>query len=73
MTETIELTINGNKIRTQGNKTILDVCKENGIYIPTLCHLEGLSSRGSCRMCLVRVEGAKTSFLLVLPKSKKGW
>ena len=72
MTETIELTINGNKIRTQGNKTILDVCKENGIYIPTLCHLEGLSSRGSCRMCLVRVEGAKNFLPACATEVKEG-
>jgi bidirectional [NiFe] hydrogenase diaphorase subunit len=41
---------------TEG-QTILQVARENGQSIPSLCHMEGLSSPGSCRMCLVEVAG----------------
>ena len=32
-------------------------CREHDIDIPTLCHLDGLSERGGCRLCLVEVQG----------------
>jgi len=39
--------------------TVLDVCRQKGIWIPTLCHDERLEEpHGGCRMCLVEVEGA---------------
>ena len=38
-------------------KTILEVCRENNIEILTMCHLEGLTDVGSCRLCLVEIEG----------------
>ena len=41
---------------TEG-QTIFQVARENGRSIPSLCHLEGLSSPGSCRLCLVEVAG----------------
>lgn len=39
------------------DETILDVARQNGIFIPTLCDLKGLSSVGACRLCLVEVKG----------------
>lgn len=42
----------------QSNQTILEVAKENNIYIPTLCYLEGLSCVGSCRICIVEIKGS---------------
>jgi bidirectional [NiFe] hydrogenase diaphorase subunit len=41
---------------TEG-QTIFQVATENGRSIPSLCHMEGLSEAGSCRMCLVEVAG----------------
>jgi len=32
--------------------------QENGISIPTLCHLDGLTEVGACRMCLVELKGS---------------
>jgi bidirectional [NiFe] hydrogenase diaphorase subunit len=40
-------------------QTILEVARENGIVIPMLCHLDGLSDVGACRLCLVEVKGAR--------------
>lgn len=55
----IELTINNQKMTAHEGETILEVAKRHHIQIPTLCHLEGLHSLGSCRICVVEVEGAK--------------
>jgi formate dehydrogenase alpha subunit len=53
----VTLKINGESISTQEGKTILEVAKEHGIEIPTLCYHQDLTSVGSCRLCLVEVEG----------------
>lgn len=55
----LTLRINGKQIETFAGKTILEVANENQISIPTLCYLKHLSTVGSCRMCIVEVEGMK--------------
>jgi NADH dehydrogenase/NADH:ubiquinone oxidoreductase subunit G len=40
--------------------TILELARENGIDIPTLCYIEDLPPSGSCRLCVVEVEGSRT-------------
>jgi len=40
--------------------TILEVAREHGIDIPTLCYLEGSPPVGACRLCVVEVEGSRT-------------
>lgn len=55
MVFTIE--INNQKVTAKSGETILTVLNRNGIKIPTLCHLSGFSPTGSCRMCVVEVEG----------------
>jgi len=52
----ISLTIDGRQVKGRERDTILDVCKANGIYVPTLCHKDGLSDVGACRMCVVEIE-----------------
>lgn len=54
----IQLTINGQSVAAEEGLTILQVAKRAGIRIPTLCYLENVSSIGSCRMCVVEVEGS---------------
>jgi formate dehydrogenase alpha subunit len=54
----LKLTIDGKELRAKPDQTILEVAKENGIYIPTLCYHPRLSLLKSCRICLVDVEGA---------------
>ncbi|MFN3422117.1 MAG: bidirectional hydrogenase complex protein HoxU [Armatimonadota bacterium] len=51
------LTIDGKEVSAREGETILQVARENGIDIPTLCYLEGLSPIGACRLCLVEVKG----------------
>lgn len=54
----VTLTVNNEMVGAQEGQTLLSVLKEQGIEIPTLCHLEGLEERGGCRLCLVEVEGS---------------
>ena len=54
----ITLTINDALISARDDQTLLEVIREQGIHIPTLCHLEGLSNLGGCRLCLVEVKGS---------------
>ncbi|MBX3085017.1 MAG: bidirectional hydrogenase complex protein HoxU [Anaerolineae bacterium] len=51
------LTIDGQPVSGRENESILDICRENNIFIPTMCHLDGLSPVGACRLCLVEVKG----------------
>ncbi|MFA5059723.1 MAG: bidirectional hydrogenase complex protein HoxU [Candidatus Omnitrophota bacterium] len=53
----IPITIDDKPIEIDSGKTILEACRENGIDIPTMCHLEGLKDVGACRMCLIEIEG----------------
>jgi bidirectional [NiFe] hydrogenase diaphorase subunit len=52
------LTIDGKQVSARAGRTILEVARENQIDIPTLCHLDGLSEVGACRMCLVEIKGS---------------
>lgn len=51
------IVINGNECGFKKNETILEVAKNHGITIPTLCYLKGASPSGRCQICVVEVEG----------------
>lgn len=53
----ITLTIDGKKITSEPGKTILEAAKQGGITIPTLCYHESLLPIGSCRLCVVEIDG----------------
>ncbi len=53
----INVVIDNKKIEVESNTTILDACRANNISVPTLCYLENVSDIGSCRMCMVEIEG----------------
>lgn len=56
-TPVITFIIDGKEVSASEEQTILEVARENGIKIPTLCHLQGLYPVGACRMCLVEIKG----------------
>ncbi|MBW2690522.1 MAG: (2Fe-2S)-binding protein [Deltaproteobacteria bacterium] len=56
----IKITLDGNKFEVNEGTTILQVAREAGIKIPTLCYHEELTPYGACRLCLVEV-------------TKRGW
>lgn len=52
------LTIDDQEVGAREDETILEVARQNGIDIPTLCWLDGLSAHGGCRLCVVEVKGS---------------
>lgn len=57
MSRVVTLRINDQDVSGREDETILQVARDHGIFIPTLCNLEGLSPIGACRLCLVEVKG----------------
>jgi bidirectional [NiFe] hydrogenase diaphorase subunit len=53
----ISVRINNKLCTATEGDTIYQVAEANGHSIPSLCYMEGLSSPGSCRLCLVEVAG----------------
>lgn len=56
--ESLTLEINGTQVSASQGQTVLQVARENGIDIPALCYIEGLSVYGGCRLCLVEIVGS---------------
>jgi NADH-quinone oxidoreductase subunit G/NADP-reducing hydrogenase subunit HndD len=55
----VNLKINNKNISCDDGLTIIEAAKKNNILIPNLCYLEDIHKVGSCRMCVVEVEGEK--------------
>ena len=49
--------VDGRRLPAFEGQTILEVCRANGIEVPTLCYEPKLPGFGACRMCVVEVEG----------------
>lgn len=56
---TITLTMDGQEITAEQGKTLLEVARENGIDIPTICFHEATTANALCRICVVEVEGMR--------------
>ena len=52
------LTVDGIEVAVPAGATLLEAARAAGSELPTLCHLEGLTPVGACRLCLVEVEGS---------------
>ncbi|NYZ76505.1 iron hydrogenase small subunit [Candidatus Micrarchaeota archaeon] len=53
----MKIKLNGKGIEVDGSKSLLDICRENGITIPTLCYHASLFPEARCRVCLVEMDG----------------
>jgi bidirectional [NiFe] hydrogenase diaphorase subunit len=51
----VTINIDGQKLEAKEGQTILEIARENGIYIPTLCHNENLAPYGACRLCSIEI------------------
>ena len=60
MEKKISITIDGQEVSAKPGQTILEVAKDLGIYIPTLCHYQNTTNVGACRVCVVEVENARS-------------
>jgi NADH-quinone oxidoreductase subunit G len=59
MVKQVNLTINGIEVSAPETMTILAAANKAGVTIPTLCFAWNLNDVGSCRVCVVEVEGAE--------------
>jgi bidirectional [NiFe] hydrogenase diaphorase subunit len=66
------LQIGGVVVGAREDQTILEVARENGIWIPTLCWLEGLSNVGACRLCMVEIKGSNKLFPACVARVEEG-
>jgi NADH dehydrogenase/NADH:ubiquinone oxidoreductase subunit G len=60
----VTLNIDGRQVQAEEGMTILEVARENGIEIPTLCYHEGLEPYGACRLCMVEIARGSRSRLV---------
>ena len=68
----ITVTIDGKVCQSTFGKTILNIARENDIYIPTMCYLTKVQPIASCRMCIVNVEGVDGMILSCQEKATDG-
>ncbi|MDT8407609.1 MAG: formate dehydrogenase subunit alpha [Methylococcales bacterium] len=57
--ESVTLTIDGRQVTVAAGTSVMRAAAEAGINIPKLCATDSLDPFGSCRMCLVQIEGAR--------------
>ncbi|OPY90157.1 MAG: putative formate dehydrogenase [Syntrophaceae bacterium PtaU1.Bin231] len=60
MDNKVIVNIDGKDYEAGAGQTILEVARENGIFIPTLCHYQRTTNVGACRVCVVEVEKARS-------------
>lgn len=68
----LNLTINGRAVTAPEGSTILEAARYNHIQIPSLCYLKDIHAIGSCRICVVEVDGAKTLQASCITKATEG-
>jgi iron-only hydrogenase group A len=55
----ITIEVNGRSIAAEKGEMLLTSLRRAGVNVPTLCHIDGLTASGACRMCVVEVEGQR--------------
>jgi len=68
----INLTINNKTVQVEEGITIFEAAKKNNILIPHFCYMENVHQIGSCRICVVEVEGGKTLMASCVTEAKEG-
>ena len=64
----MRIKLDNKEIECDGKKTILEICKDNGMNIPTLCYQDGLKPEARCRICLVELDGKLVTSCSNYPK-----
>ena len=60
----ITFRMNGLEVQAEEGSTLLETAKFYGLEIPTLCHNDGLTPFGGCRLCVVEIgEGLRTKLV----------
>src|SRR6187549_2466243 len=55
----VTLTIDGNTVTVPEGTSIMRAAMDAGVQVPKLCATDNLEPFGSCRLCLVEIEGRR--------------
>lgn len=53
----VQITVDGKVIEAPAGAPLVEVLKNNGFYVSSLCYIDGLKPYAGCRSCLVDIEG----------------
>ncbi len=67
-----KLTIDGQEVEVAPGTPVIRAAEKLGVYVPRYCYHPGLSVAGSCRMCLVEIEGARKLEIACYTPAKDG-
>ncbi len=68
----VTLHMDDKQVSANEGQTLLETAREHGIRIPTLCHLDGVSEVGACRICLVELAGSQRLFPACVTRAAEG-
>lgn len=68
----VTFTMDDRPVSAREGQTLLEVARETGVRIPTLCHLDGTSDVGACRLCLVELGGSPKLFPACVTRAAEG-
>ncbi|QEY33051.1 bidirectional hydrogenase complex protein HoxU [Synechococcus sp. RSCCF101] len=68
----VTLTVNGQEVAVPAGTSLMGAIKAAGASVPALCHLEGLTPVGACRLCLVEQEGTGRLFPACTTEASEG-
>jgi bidirectional [NiFe] hydrogenase diaphorase subunit len=69
----IRFTVDDKELEIEEGPTLLEACLDNGIYIPNLCYIKGMTDPpSSCRMCFVELDGEDSPVTSCSIKAKEG-
>lgn len=72
MKKYVSIIINGKKVITEENSTIMEASKQAGLFIPSLCHHPDQKVKANCRICSVEVNGQKNLMTACSTKVQEG-
>ncbi|MEX2081084.1 MAG: 2Fe-2S iron-sulfur cluster-binding protein, partial [Dehalococcoidia bacterium] len=52
------ITVDGRQVEAEAGTPLVEALRHNGVYVSSLCYIEGLKPYAGCRTCLVKIEGA---------------
>lgn len=68
----VTLTINDRTVTAAVGQTVLEAAREHGVEVPTMCHMDGVSDVGACRLCLVEVQNVPRLLPACVTKAAEG-
>ena len=68
----VHLTINNKPVSVPEGTTLLEAARSVGIEVPNLCYMKNVHQYGSCRICVVEVEGMRNLQASCITKVREG-